>query len=243
MNITEQTIVGELVANDYRTASVFKKQGIDFCCAGNRTIAEACAKKSIDSALVIETLEEIINKTNNLVADYNTWPLDLLVDYVEKKHHRYVEEKIVEIVPFLNKVASVHGDRHPELLEVQQLFRGCVEELTSHMQKEEQILFPFVRQLATGKSIQAPFGSVQNPISMMMHEHTAEGERFRRIVELTDNYTPPADACNTYKVTFALLQEFEEDLHLHIHLENNIMFPRAIALEAKNSGANRIAIV
>ena len=192
---------------------------------------------------MIETLEEIINKTNNPVADYNTWPLDLLADYVEKKHHRYVEEKIVEIVPFLNKVASVHGDRHPELLEVQQLFRGCVEELTSHMQKEEQILFPFVRQLATGKSVQAPFGSVQNPINMMMHEHTAEGERFRRIVELTDNYTPPADACNTYKVTFALLQEFEEDLHLHIHLENNIMFPRTIALEAKNSGANRIATV
>ncbi|MNK18068.1 Iron-sulfur cluster repair protein YtfE [compost metagenome] len=243
MNITEQTIVGELVAKDYRTASVFKKQGIDFCCAGNRTIAEACAKKSIDPALVIETLEEIINKTNNPVADYNTWPLDLLADYVEKKHHRYVEEKIVEIVPFLNKVASVHGDRHPELLEVQQLFRGCVEELTSHMQKEEQILFPFVRQLATGKSVQAPFGSVQNPINMMMHEHTAEGERFRRIVELTDNYMPPEDACNTYKVTFALLQEFEEDLHLHIHLENNIMFPRAIALEAKANNRNRIATV
>jgi len=243
MNITEQTIVGELVAKDYRTASVFKKQGIDFCCAGNRTIAEACAKKSIDPALVIETLEEIINKTNHPVADYNTWPLDLLADYVEKKHHRYVEEKIVEIVPFLNKVASVHGDRHPELLEVQQLFRGCVEELTSHMQKEEQILFPFVRQLATGKSVQAPFGSVQNPIKMMMHEHTAEGERFRRIVELTDNYMPPADACNTYKVTFALLQEFEEDLHLHIHLENNIMFPRAIALEAKANNRNRIATV
>jgi regulator of cell morphogenesis and NO signaling len=243
MNITEQTIVGELVAKDYRTASVFKKQGIDFCCAGNRTIAEACAKKSIDPALVIETLEEIINKTNNPVADYNTWPLDLLADYVEKKHHRYVEEKIVEIVPFLNKVASVHGDRHPELLEVQQLFRGCVEELTSHMQKEEQMLFPFVRQLANGKSVQPPFGSVQNPINMMMHEHTAEGERFRRIVELTDNYTPPADACNTYKVTLALLQEFEEDLHLHIHLENNIMFPRAIALEAKANNRNRIATV
>ncbi|MNR31126.1 Iron-sulfur cluster repair protein DnrN [compost metagenome] len=149
----------------------------------------------------------------------------------------------MEIVPFLNKVASVHGDRHPELLEVQQLFRGCVEELTSHMQKEEQILFPFVRQLATGKSVQAPFGSVQNPINMMMHEHTAEGERFRRIVELTDNYMPPEDACNTYKVTFALLQEFEEDLHLHIHLENNIMFPRAIALEAKANNRNRIATV
>lgn len=243
MNITEQTIVGDLVAKDYRTASVFKKQGIDFCCAGNRTIAEACAKKSIAPALVIGDLEEVTTKTNNPVADYNSWPLDLLADYVEKKHHRYVQEKIVEIVPFLNKVASVHGGRHPELLEVQDLFRGCVEELTAHMQKEEQILFPFVRKMAAGDTVAAPFGTVQNPINMMMHEHTAEGERFRRIAELTDNYTPPEDACNTYKVTFALLQEFEEDLHLHIHLENNIMFPRAIAMEAKNSGANRIATV
>mgnify|MGYP003574947511 FL=1 len=243
MNITEQTIVGDLVAKDYRTASVFKKQGIDFCCAGNRTIAEACAKKSIDPALVIGNLEEVITKTNNPVADYNTWPLDLLADYVEKKHHRYVQEKIVEIVPFLNKVASVHGGSHPELLEVQDLFRGCVEELTAHMQKEEQILFPFVRKMAAGDVVSAPFGTVQNPINMMMHEHTAEGERFRRIAELTDNYTPPVDACNTYKVTLALLQEFEEDLHLHIHLENNIMFPRAIGMEAKKSGANRIATV
>lgn len=243
MNITEQTIVGDLVAKDYRTASVFKKQGIDFCCAGNRTIAEACAKKSIDPALVVANLEEIVNKTNNPVTDYNSWPLDLLADYVEKKHHRYVEEKIVEIVPFLNKVASVHGDRHPELLEVQDLFRGCVEELTSHMQKEEQILFPYVRKIAIGNAVKAPFGSVQNPIAMMMDEHTNEGERFRRIAELTDNYTPPADACNTYRVTFALLNEFEEDLHLHIHLENNILFPKAIAMEAKATNSNHIATI
>ncbi len=243
MKITEQTIVGELVAKDYRAASVFKKQGIDFCCAGNRTIAEACEKKDINPVVVIETLEEVTKQTNQTTTDYQTWPIDLLADYIEKKHHRYVQEKIIEIVPFLNKVAKVHGERHPELLEVLQLFRGCAEELTSHMQKEEQILFPFVRKMAVGEAVQAPFGTVQNPINMMMHEHTNEGERFRRIAELTKNYTPPEDACNTYRVTFALLKEFEEDLHLHIHLENNIMFPKAIAMEVKSSGRNHIAMV
>ncbi|WP_293300874.1 iron-sulfur cluster repair di-iron protein [Pedobacter sp. UBA4863] len=243
MKITEQTIVGELVAKDYRAASVFKKEGIDFCCAGNKTIGDACAKKNIDPAVIIETLTEVTNKNSSAVADYNSWPLDLLADYVEKKHHRYVEEKIVEIVPFLNKVAHVHGQKHPELLEVLDLFRGCVEELTAHMQKEEQILFPFVRKIAMGEPVEAPFGSVQNPINMMMHEHTNEGERFRRIAALTANYTPPADACNTYRVTYALLKEFEEDLHLHIHIENNIMFPRAIAMEAKSKGKNHIATV
>lgn len=242
MNITEQTIVGELVAQDYRTASVFKKQGIDFCCNGNRSIAEACDKKQINTAAMIETLEEVMNHTNGAVADYNSWPLDLLADYVEKKHHRYVNEKIVEIAPFLNKVARVHGDRHPELLEVLELFSECAEDLTAHMHKEEQILFPFVRRMVAGDLAQAPFGTIQNPINMMMHEHTAEGERFRKVAELTDNYTPPEDACNTYRVTYALLKEFEEDLHLHIHLENNILFPKAIAMETKNRNKHITAI-
>lgn len=242
MRITEQTIVGELVAQDYRTALVFKKQGIDFCCNGNRSIAEACDKKQINTAAMIETLEEVVNHTNSPVADYNSWPLDLLADYVEKKHHRYVNEKIVEIAPFLNKVTRVHGDRHPELLEVLELFSECAEDLTAHMHKEEQILFPYVRKMVSDSTVQAPFGTIQNPINMMMHEHTAEGERFRRIVELTNDYTPPEDACNTYRVTFALLKEFEEDLHLHIHLENNILFPKAIAMETKNKNKHITAI-
>ncbi|MBS1558890.1 MAG: iron-sulfur cluster repair di-iron protein [Bacteroidetes bacterium] len=236
MNITKETIVGDLVAQDYRTASVFKQSGIDFCCNGNRSVEEACEKKKIDSAALIAKLEEVTRQSNGGSVDYNAWPLDLLADYIEKKHHRYVDAKILEITPFLQKVARVHGDRHPELLEVEQLFHDSAGELTVHMKKEELMLFPYIRKMVKAQhenntSVQAPFGTVQNPIQMMMHDHDAEGERFRKIAALTNNYTPPADACNTYRVTFSLLKEYEEDLHLHIHLENNILFPKSVALE------------
>lgn len=234
MNISNETIIGELVAEDYRTASVFKTNGIDFCCNGNRSIADACEKKQLDSAELIDALHKVTEQTKASNIDYNAWPADLLADYIEKTHHRYVKRKIQEIVPFLNKVTSVHGERHPELNEVQSLFAECIVELTSHLKKEEEILFPFVRKMATAEEYsQPPFATVQNPISMMVHEHDAEGERFRKIAALTNNYTPPEDACNTYRVTFSLLKEFEEDLHLHIHLENNILFPKAIAMEKK----------
>ncbi len=237
MNITEQSIIGELVAQDYRTASIFKNQGIDFCCNGNRTIADACEKKKIDSSPLIETLQQTVKQNGNTVAtDYNAWPLDLLADYIEKKHHRYVEQKIQEITPFLHKVARVHGDRHPELPEVEQLFNESAGELTMHMKKEELVLFPIIRKMVKAQDAGEPmsrpaFGTVQNPIAMMHHEHDTEGERFRKISQLTQNYTPPPDSCNTYRVTFALLKEFEEDLHMHIHLENNILFPKAIETE------------
>lgn len=236
MNITKDTIIGALVAQDYRTASVFKNSKIDFCCNGNRTIEDACIQNDLDSQMLITQLKAVANQTQDSGIDYNAWPLDLLADYVEKKHHRYVETKIQEITPFLEKVVRVHGDRHPELAEVEQLFKASAGELTQHMKKEEMILFPFIRKMVeaknTGTAVQASFGTVQNPIRMMMHEHEGEGERFRKIAALTDNYTPPADACNTYKVAFALIKEFEEDLHLHIHLENNILFPKSIEMEA-----------
>ncbi|MFV0304032.1 MAG: iron-sulfur cluster repair di-iron protein [Moheibacter sp.] len=235
MSISRENIVGELVADNYRYAGVFKKAGIDFCCNGNRSIETACEAKKIDTDDLIKKLEQAANEFQAGTTDFKTWPLDLLADYVEKRHHRYVEQKVQEITPFLTKVARVHGDRHPELLEVQELFLQSAEELTQHMKKEEMILFPFIRDMvqseSSGNLSFAPFGSVQNPIQMMMHEHDTEGERFRRIAELTNDYTPPADGCNTYRVTFSLLQEFEEDLHMHIHLENNILFPKSIELE------------
>lgn len=232
MEISNKTIIGELVALDYRTASVFKQHQIDFCCNGNRTIEEACSAKKIDSEKLIDKLNavSVAGKTSEI--DYKAWPLDLLADYIEKTHHRYVDSKIQEIIPFLEKVARVHGDRHPELLEVERLFKDSAGELTAHMKKEEFVLFPYIRKMvATQGGTEAPFGTVQNPIRMMMNEHENEGERFRKIASLTNDYTPPADACNTYRVTFSLLKEFEEDLHLHIHLENNILFPKSIAME------------
>ena len=237
MNITKETIIGVLVAQDYHTASVFKQNGIDFCCNGNRSIEEACNQKQKNAGELIQHLEQVTarNTTDASAIDLNSWPLDLLADYIEKKHHRYVETKIQEINPFLNKVVKVHSDRHPELIEIEKLFIESAGELTTHMKKEELMLFPFIRKMVASRQMgtmaQSPFGTVQNPIQMMMYEHNAEGERFRKIAELTGDYTPPHDACNTYRVTYALLKEFEDDLHRHIHLENNILFPKAIELE------------
>lgn len=236
MTIQENQIIGELVAQDYRTASVFKKYGIDFCCQGNRTINEACEKKKLDSKQVINDLDDLAHSQASGAVDYQTWPLDLLADYIVKKHHRYIEEKTQEIKPYLDKICRVHGERHPELFEINEHFNATACEMAMHMKKEELMLFPFIKKLEKAKqeniAIEKPhFGTVQNPIQMMMSEHDTEGNRFRKIEALSNNYTPPQDACNTYRVTFALLQEFEQDLHLHIHLENNILFPKAIELE------------
>lgn len=232
MNITANSIVGELVAADYRRATVFKNHKIDFCCKGNRTIEEVCQNGQLDKEQLIKELNQSAEKSNNSTIDFGSWDSDLLADYIEKKHHRYVEQKIPELKAYLNKIAKVHGQRHPELIEIEKLFTASARELLQHMQKEEKILFPYVRTMANGELLERPhFGTVQNPIKMMMHEHDNEGERFRKIAELSNNYTPPADACTTYKVAFAMLKEFEEDLHLHIHLENNILFPRAVETE------------
>ena len=231
-----QITIGEIVAQDFRTAAAFSKYGIDFCCKGHRTLEEACQKKSISIAQLVNDLNEIKVSSSGQTADYASWPSDLLIDYIEKKHHRYVEEKTPILRQFLDKLCKVHGDRHPELFKINELFLLSAGDLASHMKKEELILFPFIRQMLKakddGRPIHAPhFGTVENPIAMMKDEHNAEGERFDEISKITNQYTPPGDACNTYKATFAMLQEFEEDLHTHIHLENNILFPRAIALE------------
>ncbi|MCB0802644.1 MAG: iron-sulfur cluster repair di-iron protein [Flavobacteriales bacterium] len=235
MSITSKDIVGELVAKDYRMATVFKTAGIDFCCRGNRSIEEVCEKNNLDSAELIKKLESVQVKNDGAI-DFDSWSIDLLADYIEKKHHRYVEEKIKEIKPFLNKVVRVHGAQHPELVEIEEQFLASAGELTLHMKKEELIIFPFVQKLmkhkASGDKMEpAHFGTIENPISMMKEEHDIEGVRFRRISELSSDYNPPAEACTTYRVTYAMLKEFEDDLHTHIHLENNILFPKAIELE------------
>jgi len=232
--------IGQFVADDFRTAAVFSKHGIDFCCNGDRIIEDVCEKKGIEVNQLLNELQAVLNTASNQSIDYKSWPLDLLADYIEKKHHRYVEEKIPVLRQFLHKLCSVHGGRHPELLIINEHFTASANELTSHMKKEELVLFPFVKRMIAAKqentTVQSPqFGTVQSPISMMMQEHDNEGERFRKIAELSNNYNPPADGCNTYQVTFAMLKEFEEDLHLHIHLENNILFPGAIKLEQQFS--------
>ena len=236
MNIQEKTMIGDFVAHDFRTAAIFTKYGIDFCCKGQRTIDEVCAKDDINETNLLNDLNAVLATKNDSEVDFNSWPLDLMVDYIEKTHHRFVEEKTPVILQFLDNLCSVHGSNHPELFEITKLFKDSSEELGPHMKKEEMILFPFVKEMISatkshGSVNEPPFMTVKNPISAMMHEHEHEGERFKKIASLTNNYTPPADACNTYQVTYAMLQEFEQDLHKHIHLESNIVFPKAKALE------------
>jgi regulator of cell morphogenesis and NO signaling len=229
--------IGQIVADDYRAAVTFKKYGIDFCCKGNRSIGEACQAKGIDPKKVYDELDQLCDQPNGSV-DFNLWPLDLLAEYIEKVHHSYVRERTPTIQQFLAKVYQVHGKNHPELFEIYQQFIASSQDLAAHMKKEEMILFPFIKSLADavgkGNIVSKPhFGTIENPISMMKEEHDIEGERFKMIATLANNYVIPDDACNTYRVVMKMLQDFESNLHHHIHLENNILFPKAIKLESQ----------
>lgn len=235
--ITENSVIGEIVARDIKAAVVFESVGIDYCCRGNRMLSEVCKEQSLEIQPIMDKLLAT-NTESSTEIDFNSWPLERLVDHVEQVHHHFVRTEIPLLQQRIDRICTVHGSRHPELLEVNKLFNETAAELTQHMVKEERMLFPHIKALesATSKNEKiekAPFGTVSNPIEMMMQEHTNEGDRFVRIAELTNNYTPPADACNTYKVTFQTLKEFEQDLHRHIHLENNILFPKAVELEKK----------
>lgn len=234
MELTENNSVGALVAQDYRVAEVFAKYKIDFCCKGGQSINAACKSKSIDPERLIQELKSVMETNSPQNINFSSWPVDLLVDYIEKKHHRYINQKTPLLQAYLKKIASVHGAAHPELLEIQELFTTSAQNLAAHMKKEELILFPYIKKLANSETTTAAhFGSVVNPIEMMKVEHNDEGERFARISELSNAYSLPTDACATYSVTYEMLKEFESDLHQHIHLENNILFPAAIRLEKK----------
>ncbi len=234
----ENKTISEIVAEDYRTAKIFESYKIDFCCNGNKNFKNVIDTKNLDSEKIITELVSIKSQNNNGSIDYNSWPLDLLVDYIEKKHHRYIEDKTPDIKQYVAKLCKEHGNNHSELFEINEQFNQSAGELAMHMKREELILFPYIRKMVTAiqkneKIDSPPFGSVENPIQAMIYEHNIEGERFKKISQITNNYTVPNDGCNTYRVTFSLLKEFEEDLHLHIHLENNILFPKAIENEQK----------
>ncbi len=235
MNITEEQTVAEVVTENIKSAHIFKKHGIDFCCGGGITIEKACAKKEINFSTLKKELEAIDDVTSNAY-NYDNWDLSFLVDHIVNVHHTYVEENIPLLIQYANKVAKVHGDHYNEVIEVNKLFTEVANELASHMKKEELILFPFIKQLVKAKKegTKAPkphFGTVNNPIDMMEDEHENAGNIFKEIARLTNNYNPPEGACNTFKALYAKLDEFEQDLHQHIHLENNILFPKAIQLE------------
>ena len=235
MIVSNEKTVASYVTENIKTAHIFKKHGIDFCCGGNISIEKVCAKKNVNQEILEKELAQV-DAVKDVIEDYNKWELDFLMIYIENVHHSYVTESLPLISEYANKVAKVHGHHYTEVVKINQLFHEVANELLSHMQKEEQVLFPFIKQLVDAKksgnkTVTAPFGTVNNPIQMMEQEHESAGDIFKEIALLTNNYTPLAEACNTFKALYAKLNEFEQDLHQHIHLENNILHPKAIALE------------
>jgi regulator of cell morphogenesis and NO signaling len=219
--------VGEIVANDFRSASVFKEAGIDFCCGGKKSIAESCLELGINSADLIEKLKMLNSSSPSPSQNFKEWDLTFLCDYIVNTHHKYVLKSLPELVHYTQKISLVHGERHPELIEVAGLFARINTELLQHMRNEEEILFPAVKErVKTGS--ETSMKVIVYEISRLSGEHEFAGGAMDRIKVITNNYLLPADSCNTYKVTFKLLEEFEDDLHIHVHLENNILFPKAL---------------
>ena len=231
--LANQTLA-EIVTENIRSAIVFEEFGLDFCCKGKRPLSDACAENKVNVKDVVKSLSDL--NSNETSQNINDWELDFLIDYIMNNHHQYVRRMIPVISLHADKVASVHGKNHPETIEIADLFLAVREELESHMMKEERILFPFIKQLYNAKKINEqiappPFGTIQNPIRMMEAEHSSAGDALFKIRDLSKNYSTPEDACNTFKALYSELKEFEEDLHKHIHLENNLLFPKSIEIE------------
>lgn len=232
----QEETIGEMVAKDYRKAQVFKKFGIDFCCGGKKALSEVCDKKGLDIHKVQAELSAVDEITVGSSVDFQAWDLDFLSDYIINTHHRYVKENIPFLSEISQKVARVHGDHHPELVRIAEVFSGIAADLSQHLVKEESVLFPYIKELVSaqknGGSLPMPsFGNVTNPIKVMEMEHEGAGEDLSEIRLLSSDYLVPEDACTSYRILFKKLEEFENDLHQHVHLENNILFPKAIELE------------
>ena len=234
----EQATIGDIVATSYQAAAVFEQFGIDFCCGGRRSVTDACRSAAVDPAAVVRALQAIAPPTEPGQPDVTSWPLDRLATHIVETHHAYVKSALPLIAGYLAKLQAVHGQRHPELVRIAEVFEGIGRDLLQHMMKEEHVLFPYLRELAAanGGLHPCPFGTVENPIRMMEREHQEAGDELRLLRELTHGYTPPADGCTTYGVCFAELERFERDLHRHVHLENNVLFPRAVAAEHAGRG-------
>jgi regulator of cell morphogenesis and NO signaling len=236
MTSTLALTLGEIVTADFRAAAIFERYGLDFCCRGGRTLEQSCRDAGLRTEDVLDELEAIQASPSIDTPAFNTWELPTLVDHIVTQHHAYVRDALPVLLANSRKIANVHGGRHPELIRVAQLVEQVAAEMTSHMMKEEHVLFPYIVALASaaaaGKAAPlAPFGTVDNPIRMMEAEHESAGEAMFEIRELTDGYQAPADGCTTYAVCLQELDAFEKDLHAHVHLENNILFPKASALE------------
>ena len=234
--------VAEIVKDNIKTADIFIKNGIDFCCGGNVQLVDVCSTKGVDIRTIKSELIKI-NATSLNAVDYNAFDLDSLIDIIINKHHKYITEANELISYYADKVAKTHGTKHPETTQIQVLFHQLMDELIPHMQKEEIILFPLIKKISLAhkegtKQPLSKMGSIQNPILVMENEHTGAGDILKKIEILTNNFTPPVEACNTHRALYSKLEEFQTDLFTHIHLENNILFPKAILLENEVTNIN-----
>lgn len=221
--------VGDIVTDDYRAAEIFKQQGIDFCCGGNQSLEQAAKEKKLD-------IVELENKLNNLDAvvaghqsNFKDWKPDFLCDYIVNEYHNKVYNVLPQLMAYLNKIVQVHGAHHPELKEIANLFALINTELPIHQHQEENVFFPAIKELVSTNSSEAK-KIINSQITPMIDEHELIGGTMDKINVLSKSYVVPADGCNTYRVTYKLLEEFEDDLHTHVHLENNILYPKALKL-------------
>jgi regulator of cell morphogenesis and NO signaling len=231
----DTAIVGDIVATDFRAAGVFEQFGIDFCCGGRMSLADACRAATVNPSDVIGALDAL-PPADERDENAGEWEIDRLLEHIVGVHHTYVREALPLIAGYLARLVSVHGGRHPELAAVAESFDQAAAGLMQHMLKEERVLFPYIAELGSRPAAcgrrPSPFGSVENPIRMMEREHRDAADEMRTIRELTANYSTPADGCTTYAVCMAELKRFEDDLHRHVHLENNVLFPHAVRLES-----------
>lgn len=226
----EDRTVGEIVAERPSHSRVFQAFGIDFCCQGGRTVRDACEKKGIALEAVIEQLEAAARDKAEPEWNPAELPLAELVTHIVDTHHRFLRDEMPRLLAMATRVAQVHGGHTPSLVKVLEVYQGMMEELAEHLMKEEQMLFPAIIRLAGGEAAAMP---LDGAIACMLHEHDDAGTDLEKLRELTNGFQPPPEACNTYRALFAGLAEMEADLHRHIHLENAVLFPSALALAAK----------
>ena len=227
--------VGSVVARDFRTAEILEKYGLDFCCGGSVPLEQACREKGIDLEALKRELEQATSRPQDRAQNYDAWELPFLSDYIVNQHHGYLKEAIPTIVAYADKIAQVHGGNHPEVVQIAQIFRKVATDMMQHLKSEEEQLFPAVRRLTElKKSGETPdpeeAGRLKAVLAELGHEHDEVGAAVHEIRRLSGNYAVPDDVCNTFMVTYRKLKEFEDDLHKHVHLENNILFPKAAKL-------------
>jgi regulator of cell morphogenesis and NO signaling len=230
--VEKELTLAQIVAAQPSRSRVLEDYGLDYCCGGTRTLADACREKGIDPTEVISRLSDWDSRSK-AESNLSDVPVPELIDDILTTHHAYLRDELPRLTEMFLAVVRAHGARHPELREAETVFAALATELESHMQKEERILFPMVRMLAAGAGGNVHCGGIANPIAVMEREHDSAAAALRELRRLTRDYDAPEDACGTYRALLSRLSDLETDLHLHIHKENNVLFPRALGVEAR----------